>query len=227
MLRSLLRILGFTLVGRFLARIPDRYVAPVAFGLVLLANLLPLVALSTGGLGVGDVLGWLWLEVLSIFVWGTVQRARAGQTLTFWVVHYGLFFVGGSLPVYLLMALTDFPIGQEWWRFGVLALASFLAAGYAQRGRILRRSAMSGRDFVVAYLRLAVVFAAPFALLLLVPGVDQGDSRPVDQDTARTVAAGVLLVKLVLEAGVFGWYLRPSAWADPVGGRHARSVVAD
>lgn len=213
------RVLGLHLVARLSADLPPRVARRVLLVFVAIGNLAPVTAVLSGRISYGDVWLWLAVEVLTIYVWTLVRSLSARRAVpadrrwsmapgsggafatVFFAFHYGAFAIV-PFVVGIATVLPASPLRSPVLTVVVLGGIGFLAAGWAQAGAVLDHVPPSIGDYVRAYLRMALAYAALF--LPLVGRSGDGDVGRIDAGLATTLAVGVLLAKLVLELAVVG-----------------------
>lgn len=207
-LAGLGRLLGLQLVLRLTDGLPPRAARALLATTVLAVNLAPLVAVLTGAIGYGDVWLWLALEVVTIYVWTLVRalvarggdgraRTRSFGTL-FFGFHYGMF----ALVPFLVGLATVLPVAtlrSPWLTVLVLGGIGFVAAGWAGAGRLRERRPVGIGDYVRAYARMLLAYAALF-VPLVAQGVTSSDEvTRMSSGQERGAALLVLVAKTVLE----------------------------
>ncbi|GIL35002.1 DUF6498-containing protein [Phycicoccus sp. DTK01] len=207
-LTGLGRVLGLQLVLRLTAGMPRAAARALLAATVVVVNGAPMLAVATGAIGYGDVWLWLALEVVTIYVWTLARallsrdadgrsRARSFGTL-FFAVHYGGFALVPFL-VGLATVLPVAPLRSPWLTVLVLGGLGFVAAGWAGAGRLRERRPLGIGDFVRAYARMALAYAALFVPLVAQGVGSNDDVTRLTAGQERGLALVVLTVKLVLE----------------------------
>lgn len=113
-MKAVLRILGVELVSRLGARLPGPWARAVSLGVLLFANLVPVLGVWQGWLGFGDVFLLYWLENVVVWITSTIrimtagpEGARSDRGLAFFfALHYGIFTVVHGVFTGVLTALA-------------------------------------------------------------------------------------------------------------------------
>lgn len=207
-LTGLGRVLGLQLVLRLTDGMPRAAARGLLAATVVVVNAAPMLAVATGAIGYGDVWLWLALEVVTIYVWTLARalvshgpdgrgRARSFGTL-FFGFHYGMFALVPFL-VGLATVLPVAPVRSPWLTVLVLGGIGFVAAGWASAGRLRERRPLGLGDFVRAYARMALAYAALFVPLVAQGVGSSDDLARLGDGQSRGLALLVLAAKLALE----------------------------
>ena len=197
----LLRILGLNLLAHVGSRLPSARARTLTSSVLIVANLLPLVAVLTGSAGLGDVFVIYWFENVVVWLTTTIKILTAGAiggamgrnvTLLgnflvagFFTFHFGLFtFVHGVFS-FTLARMTGGLTGEpSTWVLVLLAItASHLISlgvnwfGQSERDAVTVRKAMAMPYPRMVVLHLSVL--AAFFLLLALPNVAADAVVPV------------------------------------------------
>ncbi len=153
---------------------------------------------------------WLWLavEVLTIYAWTVlrlVRRLREGPVSVFAAGFFGLHYGGFALVPFgvgISTVLPWAPLRAPWLTVLALGGIGFVAYGWSVRGQVRDRVPVKLRDFIQAYARMMLAYAALFAPLVATGQSEVSSSQPLapaGEGTQAVVALVVLLAKLALE----------------------------
>ncbi len=223
-LTGLARILGLAALRDLIDRLPPRPGAAVTVLLTLVLNAVPWYLVTTQQIGYGEVLVWLWAEILVIAFVTQLRLNRtkkgaffefgmaSGFARSFFLVHYvGMFTI---LPVVLgyWLVLPKLPTTTSVWVVAALTLASLGVTLWAQRIPLQQGRPLRFGDILVAYLRLSLAYAALF-IPLAAAGISEGDSRPVNLSELARLGGLVCGLKLTLELVLLlVWQWRAGIW---------------
>ncbi|MBM6401866.1 DUF6498-containing protein [Phycicoccus sonneratiae] len=201
LLSGLGRVLGLRLVLRLTEGMEPRRARQLLAATVVVVNGAPVLAVLSGAIGYGDVWLWLALEVVTIYLWTLLRGLLAPSTgsrfaVAFFGFHYGMFALVPFL-VGLFTVLPTAPLRSPVLTVVLLGGIGFLAAGWSMAGRLRARAPLSVGDWVRAYARMALAYAALF--LPLVGQREDGDLTRLGSRLELTLAVGVLVAKGLLE----------------------------
>lgn len=131
-MNTLLRILGVELVARAAARLPGGLARLATAVVLVVVNLLPVWAVATETIGMGDVFLVYWVENVVVWACGIVRTATAVgpgkgtvavtvngvpgdmSSAKFFALHYGIFTLVHGVFVLIVVALVglDGGVGQ-------------------------------------------------------------------------------------------------------------------
>jgi hypothetical protein len=219
---TLFRILGIQAASRLAARLPGPY-AIVATGLVLVvSNLLPVLAVVTEQVGMGDVFLVYWFENVVVWACGIVRTATAQGDGTrtvpgkvngrptdlsmakFFALHYGIFTLVHGIFTVIVVAI----VGLEGGVLQVALLALVITAshlfslGVNWFGRNERAVVSPGRAMVAPYPRMFVLHVGIIiAFGVALDGWENGENV---NDQIATVAV-LCVMKTVVDLGFHVW----------------------
>lgn len=225
MLTPLARILGLVLLGRWIDQLPPALARWVRLVVVLVVGFTPLFALWADLINYADALFWLQIETVTIWFWsslrlwtadrfaaasGSARRGRGrspggGFARTFFPVHYGAFTL---LPLLIGAGIYDrhLPPKSPLLVFVVVGLASLLVYGWSIRGSLLNGHPFEALDWVHAYARMAISYAALFIGIPLIPHESNGVDVLGNPGLGPALGSLVLGLKLIVE--VVLWMMR-------------------
>jgi hypothetical protein len=171
----ILRVLGLNLLAHVGARITNPVARTLTSLILIGTNVLPIVGVLQGQLGLADVFVLYWLE--NVVVWlvtiirlSTVHGGDRSQA-SFFAIHYGIFtLVHGVFAGVLAVVSGGFRGGILYWIVVPLAmLASHLISlGVNWFGREEYRVASAGRVMAFPYPRMLAMHGSVIAGFLFV-----------------------------------------------------------
>lgn len=215
MLSGVTRVLALAAMAPWIDRLPLRAARAVRFAIVLLVGVVPIVLMARGAINYTDALLWLQIETVTIWAWGTLRllagRRRASGpwlrmssfSVLFFPFHYGMFTVVPLLIAPLMYGRELPPVGSA-STFVVVGLVSFLAYGWSMRGHVLGATPFGVLDWVQAYARMAVSYAALFIGFPLIDHESNGVDVAGDPSLGPLLGILVLALKFVVELVLFG-----------------------
>lgn len=190
-----LRLLGLNLLSHVGTRLSNPAARTVSSLVLIAANLLPLVGVVRGELGLGDVFVLYWIE--NVVVWATssirILTARGGQATEdgssitrnhtelagFFALHFGIFtFVHGVFVITMALLTGGFRGGPWSWALvvGALLVSHVVSLGLNWFGRGERRFVTPGQAMGAPYPRMIVLHVAVIAAFALVLGTGNDNS---------------------------------------------------
>ena len=223
-MNTLLRILGIELMARVAAGLPGG-LARVATAVVLVvANLLPVLAVMTGSIGMGDVFLVYWIENVVVWLCGIVRVATAeGEsygngkiTATgvvnlslagFFALHYGIFTLVHGVFAIIVAAVVGLQggIAQVLLFSLVIAASHVFSLGVNWFGRNERQVVSAGRAMFAPYPRMLVLHVGIIiAFGVALDGLDHGKNGN-DQVTAVAI---LCIMKTLVDLAFHVWQHR-------------------
>ena len=190
-MNTVLRFLGVMLAARVAARLPGA-LAPLATGALLLAtNLLPVWAVASGRIGMGDVFLVYWIENVVVWACGIVRCATAEgpglpanrsvgentELARFFALHYGIFtFVHGVFAIVMagLVGLVG-GLGQVLVLAALIAVSHLFSLGAYWFGRNERMVVSPGTAMFGPYPRMLVLHVGIILGFILIGGPSATD----------------------------------------------------
>lgn len=195
----LLRVLGVQALARVGAQLSGPTARATTVISLIIANLLPILAVIQGAAGVGDVFALYWLEnvvvgaatvvkilsargsaatgprITSTSIDVTSNRALAG----FFCLHYGIFtFVHGVFTIVIVVISGGLEAGVWYWLVTVLALvgSSLISLGMEWFGHDQRSRVSPPGAMFAPYPRMLVLHVAVIAAFFFIVRPDDSAS---------------------------------------------------
>jgi hypothetical protein len=221
-MNTLLRILGIQLVAAAAARLPGG-LARVATAVVLVVvNLLPVWAVTTERIGMGDVFLVYWMENVVVWACGTVRTATAegsgGPTVTrrrgdnissagFFALHYGIFTLVHGVFAVIVAALVGLRGGLGHVLLLSLAIAAshLFSLGVNWFGREERKVVSPSQAMAAPYPRMLVLHVG--ILIGFGVALDGWEHGQNGNDQVAAVAA-LCGLKTLVDLGFHVWQHR-------------------
>ena len=196
----ILRVLGLNLLAQLGYRLPSRTARTLTSLVLIAANLLPILGVANGSLGVGDVFVMYWIENVAVWLVTIVKisTAEGGATEAqlddrarmatrygsagFFALHYGIFtLVHGIFAFVLAFASGGFKGSALFWTVSMIALvvSHVISLGINWFGRGERRWVSPGRAMFLPYPRMLVLHGSVIVGFMLLGGWDGGPSDSI------------------------------------------------
>ncbi len=221
-MNTLLRILGIQLVATAAARLPGG-LARVATAVVLVVvNLLPVWAVATERIGMGDVFLVYWVENVVVWACGIVRTATAegtgGPTVTggrrdnlssaqFFALHYGIFTLVHGVFTIIVVAIVGLKggLGQVFLLSLAITVSHLFSQAVNWFGRDEHKLVSVGRAMFAPYPRMLVLHVGiiiGFGVAL--DGWEHGENG----DDQVTAVAVLCVLKTLVDLGFHVWQHR-------------------
>jgi hypothetical protein len=188
-MNGVLRLLGVQLLSRLAQRLPGLGAWWASLLVLVVVNLLPVLGVLAGRVGVGDVFLVYWVENVVVYLTGIVRASTAeggepepdvswpNTYAGFFTIHYGCFTLAHGLVVLFLVREA----GLETGLVPVLVLSAAIVAGQLVElglvwfGRGQRRLVSAQQAMWAPYPRMFVMHAAVIAAFVFLDnGADDG-----------------------------------------------------
>ncbi len=221
----LLRFLGIELIARLAARLPGGLARFATAVVLVLVNLLPVWAVTTERIGMGDVFLVYWVENVVVWACGIVRTATAegpgrdpvdatvnGQrrdvsSAKFFALHYGIFTAVHGVFAIIVAAIVGLQggLGQVVLLSLAITASHLFSLGVNWFGRDERRVVSPGQAMFAPYPRMLVLHVGIIvAFGIALNGLDHGEDR-ADQVTAVAV---LCVMKTLVDLGFHVWQHR-------------------
>jgi hypothetical protein len=224
-MNTILRILGIELVARAAARLPGGLARFATAAVLVVVNLLPVWAVMTERVGMGDVFLVYWIENVVVWACGIVRTATAGgpgrgtvpvttngvpgdmSSAKFFALHYGIFTLVHGVFAIIVAAVVGLTggIGQVVLLSLAIAASHLFSLGVNWFGRDERKVVSPGQAMFAPYPRMFVLHVGIIiAFGVALDGWEHGENGK-DQVTAVAV---LCLLKLLVDLGFHLWQHR-------------------
>ena len=223
----LLRFLGIELVARAAARLPGGLARLATAVLLVVVNLLPVWAVVTERIGMGDVFLVYWIENVVVWACGIVRTATAEgpeddgktavamvngrrrdlSTAKFFALHYGIFTGVHGIFAIIVAAIVGLDGGHGQVLLLSLAITAshLFSLGTNWFGREERKVVSAGRVAVAPYPRMLVLHVGIIiAFGIALDGLQHGENR----DDQVTAVAILCIMKTLVDLGFHLWQHR-------------------
>ena len=224
-MNTLLRFLGIELVARAAARLPGGLARLATAVVLVVVNLLPVWAVTTERIGMGDVFTVYWIENVVVWACGIVRTATAQgagkdtvpvttngvrgdmSSAKFFALHYGIFTLVHGIFAVIVAAVVGLDGGLD--QVVLLSLAITVSHVFSLAvnwfGREERRVVSPGQAMFAPYPRMLVLhIGIIIAFGVALDGLDHGENRG-DQVTAVAV---LCVMKTLVDLGFHLWQHR-------------------
>ena len=187
-MNTILRFLGIMLVAGLAARLPGWWARLGTAVVLVVANLLPVWAVATERVGMGDVFLVYWLENVVVWLCGIVRVATAegpGLPVTrttddsmslaqFFALHYGIFTLVHGVFAIFLAALVGLEggLGQIALLATLIAASHLFSLGVNWFGRGERLVVSPGSALWAPYPRMLVMHVGIILGFVLIGGAE-------------------------------------------------------
>jgi hypothetical protein len=222
---TLLRILGIELVARAAARLPGGLARLATAVVLVVVNLLPVWAVMTERIGMGDVFLVYWIENVVVWACGIVRTATAEgagkgtvavttngvrgdmSSAKFFALHYGIFTGVHGIFTVIVVALVGLTggAGQVVLLSLAITVSHLFSLGANWFGRNERKVVSPGKAMAAPYPRMLVLHVGiiiGFGVAL--DGWEHGENVN-DQVTAVAV---LCVMKTLVDLGFHVWQHR-------------------
>lgn len=222
-MNTLLRILGIEVVARAAARLPGGLARFATAVVLVVVNLLPVWAVVTERIGMGDVFLVYWIENVVVWACGIVRTATAegpggdgevtssgGRDMSsakFFALHYGIFTLVHGVFAIIVVAILGLKGGVA--QVVLLSLAITVSHLFSLAvnwfGRDERKVVSVGRAMFAPYPRMLVLHVGIIiAFAVALDGLDHGEN----QDSQITAVAILCVLKTLVDLGFHVWQHR-------------------
>ena len=224
-MNTLLRFLGIELVARAAARLPGGLARLATAVVLVVVNLLPVWAVATERIGMGDVFIVYWIENVVVWACGIVRTATAQgpgkdtvavttngvpgdmSSAKFFALHYGIFTLVHGIFAVIVAAVVGLDGGID--QVVLLSLAITVSHVFSLAvnwfGRDERKVVSPGQAMVAPYPRMLVLhIGIIIAFGVALDGMDHGENRG-DQVTAVAI---LCVMKTLVDLGFHLWQHR-------------------